>query len=149
MLSRFAVVVGEDLQPNERGVRRRSRIESAQEVFKLFAGTTEIQFANSPRNRGVHQDIPCRGRELGSPRQEDGNILRTGAKYVPRLEATRDPPTPKLGEPNCNFIPTPTDLEKAECPNSETRVIVLQTRLDGVKKCLYQQLRWQTGDGGV
>ena len=43
----------------------------------------------------------------------------------------------------------PTNLEEAERSKSVTRVVVFQAGVDDVEKCLYQQLRWQTGDGVV
>ena len=87
--------------------------------------------------------------ELGQPCQGDGRTLRSRTEQRPRFDGTCDPPTPKLRETDGHFVPTPTDLEKAECSSGKARVIVLKTGLDDVEKRVGQQLRWETGDRDV
>ena len=60
VLSRFVIIVWEYLQPDGGQVRRRARIEGAQDMCQLFTGTDEIESVNSFWNRGVHQDVSFR-----------------------------------------------------------------------------------------
>ena len=66
----------------------------------------------------------------------------------PRVDSTRNPPSPKFRGTDSYLVPTPTDLKKIECPGRETCVVILKARFDRIEEHLRQQLRWETGVNG-
>jgi len=58
-----------------------------------------------------------------SPDQEQRGVLRTRVEQVPRFRSPRNPPNPKPGGREGDFIPTPAYQEEVESFHTEKRVV--------------------------
>lgn len=73
-------------------------------------------------------------REVVSPCEEDGSILRTRVEQGPCFDGASNPPDPKRRETDSHFVPTLADFEKVERSCGKTCVVVLQAGLDDIEK---------------